>query len=201
MTGADLARMLPDMLPRLWSFALRLSGNAHDAEDLVQLACAKAIEHADQMEQNSAPLNWMFSILRSMWITDVCARSVHYCERIDLVDDFSITVPDPDTTDSQEPTQNAQVIRAVQQLPEEQRTVMLLVVIEGLSYQEAADILAVPISTVMRRMLLARQTIGVKFMTRDNHAKDAENSGGREVSRNGAVCPLCEEHYPGQRSR
>lgn len=41
MSGADLPGMLPDMLPRLWAFALRLSGDQHDAEDLVQRACVR----------------------------------------------------------------------------------------------------------------------------------------------------------------
>ncbi|WP_443798378.1 sigma factor, partial [Burkholderia gladioli] len=48
MSSADLPSLLPEMLPRLWAFALRLAGDQHDAEDLVQRACVRALERAHQ---------------------------------------------------------------------------------------------------------------------------------------------------------
>ena len=62
MNGADLPGMLPDMLPRLWAFALRISGDRHDAEDLVQRACVRALERAHQLQSDTVPLHWMFSM-------------------------------------------------------------------------------------------------------------------------------------------
>jgi Sigma-70 region 2 len=50
MSDADLSNLLPEMLPRLWAFALRISGDRHDAEDLVQLACLRALERAHQLQ-------------------------------------------------------------------------------------------------------------------------------------------------------
>jgi RNA polymerase sigma-70 factor (ECF subfamily) len=76
MTGADLPGMLPEMLPRLWAFALRISGNRHDAEDLVQQACVRALERSHQLQPGSSPLSWMFSIVHSIWISELRARSV-----------------------------------------------------------------------------------------------------------------------------
>jgi RNA polymerase sigma-70 factor (ECF subfamily) len=58
---------------------------------------------------------------------------------------------------------NAQIVSAVERLPETQRVVMLLVAVEGLSYKEAAEVLDVPIGTIMSRLARARQTIGALF--------------------------------------
>jgi RNA polymerase sigma-70 factor (ECF subfamily) len=61
---------------------------------------------------------------------------------------------------------NAQIIEAVQRLPEAQRAVMLLVAVEGLSYSETAETLNVPIGTVMSRLSRARQAIGALFASK-----------------------------------
>ncbi len=53
MTGTDLPRVLPELLPRLWAFALRISGNRHDAEDLVQRTCLRALERQHQLKPDS----------------------------------------------------------------------------------------------------------------------------------------------------
>ncbi len=58
--------MLPDMLPRLRSFALRLTGNRHDAEELVQRACIRALERVHQLRPDTAPVSWVFSIAQSI---------------------------------------------------------------------------------------------------------------------------------------
>ena len=66
----------------------------------------------------------------------------------------------------------------VQQLPEAQRIVMLLIAVEGLSYSEAAEVLDVPNGTIVSRLSRARQAIGALFndLKKDNRAKDAANS-------------------------
>jgi RNA polymerase sigma-70 factor (ECF subfamily) len=165
MTGADLGDILSQMLPRLWTFALRISGDVHDAEDLVQRACVRALERAHQLQPDTAPLSWLFSIVHSTWINEVRARSVRHRSRMDWDDAFMETVADPAASDPQTEVMNAQIISAVLRLPEAQRIVMLLVAVEGLSYQEAADALGVPIGTVMSRLSRARQTIGAQFET------------------------------------
>jgi RNA polymerase sigma-70 factor (ECF subfamily) len=165
MTGADPGDILTQMLPRLWTFALRISGDVHDAEDLVQRACVRALERAHQLQPDTAPLSWLFSIVHSTWINEVRARSVRHRSRMDWDDAFMETVADPAASDPQTEVMNAQIISAVQRLPEAQRIVMLLVAVEGLSYQEAADALGVPIGTVMSRLSRARQTIGAQFET------------------------------------
>jgi len=166
MNGADLPGMLPEMLPRLWTFALRISGDRHDAEDLVQRACVRALERAHQLQPDTSPLSWMFSIVHSTWINELRARSVRKRSSMDWDDDFLENVADPVDKGPE-----AQLISAVERLPEAQRVVMLLVAVEGLSYQEAADVLEVPIGTVMSRLSRARQAVGALLGTPDSKAK------------------------------
>ena len=161
--GDDLAGLLPQMLPRLWAFALRLAGDTHDAEDLVQRACLRALERSHQLRPDTAPLSWMFSILHTTWINEMRGRSVRHRSRIDWDDALMETIADPAASDPQTTAIHAQIIRAVQRLPEAQRVVMLLVAVEGLGYQEAADALGIPVGTVMSRLSRARQAIGAEF--------------------------------------
>lgn len=163
MTGADLSSTLPDMLPRLWAFALRLTANQHDAEDLVQRACVRGLERAHQLQADTAPLSWMFSIVHSTWINELRARSVRSRSSMEWDDTFLETVEDPSARTPEQIVMNAQIVDAVQQLPEAQRVVMLLVAVEGLSYSETASALDIPIGTVMSRLSRARQAIGAKF--------------------------------------
>ncbi|SHK00937.1 RNA polymerase sigma factor [Paraburkholderia terricola] len=163
MTAADLSAMLPSMLPRLWAFALRISGDRHDAEDLVQRACVRALERAHQLQPGTAPLSWMFSIVQSTWINELRARSVRSRSGSDWDDDFLETVADPAARTPEQQAMHGQIVKAVQQLPDAQRVVMLLVGVEGLSYNEAAEALDVPIGTIMSRLSRARQAIGALF--------------------------------------
>ena len=173
MTSADLPSMLPEMLPRLWAFALRIAGDQHDAEDLVQRACVRALERAHQLQPDTAPLSWMFSIVHTTWINELRARSVRKRCSMEWDDDFLENIADPSGQTPETQVMNAQIIDAVTRLPEAQRVVMLLVAVEGLSYQEAADALEVPIGTVMSRLSRARQAIGAQFATRDEAPRGA----------------------------
>ena len=173
MNGTDLPAMLPDMLPRLWAFALRLSGDQHDAEDLVQRACLRGLERAHQLQPDTAPLSWMFSIVHSTWINALRARSVRKRSSMDWDDDFLENLPDPVDKGPEMQLMHGQIISAVERLPEAQRVVMLLVAVEGLSYQQAAEVLDVPIGTVMSRLSRARQAVGALFGGREPKAKAA----------------------------
>ena len=169
MTDADLHGMLPGMLPRLWAFALRISGDKHDAEDLVQRACVRALERPHQLRPDTSPLSWMFSILHSTWINELRARSVRSRSSMEWDDSFLETVADPSARTPEINVMNGQIVSAVERLPEAQRVVMLLVAVEGLTYNEAAQVLDVPIGTVMSRLARARQAIGSLFDTQENN--------------------------------
>jgi RNA polymerase sigma-70 factor (ECF subfamily) len=171
MSGADLPSMLPEMLPRLWAFARRISCNQHDAEDLVQRSCLRALERAHQLRPDTAPLSWMFSIVWSTWTNELRARRVRKRSSTDLDDDFLENVADPVNNGPETQLMCNQIISAVELLPEAQRMVMLLVAVEGLSYREAADVLEVPIGTVMSRLSRARQAVGARFGTHEAKPK------------------------------
>ncbi len=120
----------------------------------------------------------MFSIVQSTPLNELRARNVRSRSGLEWDDGFLEIVPDPTARTPEEQFMNGQVIRAVQQLPEAQRIVMLLVAVEGLSYSEAAEVLDVPIGTIMSRLSRARQAIGALFNERnkEKRAKDAANS-------------------------
>lgn len=159
----DLPSLLPGMLPRLWAFSLRLCGNQHDAEDVLQRACMRGLERAHQLRPGSSPLSWMFSIVHSTWINELRARNVRTRSSMEWDDNFLETVADPSARNPEAAMLSSEIIAAVERLPEAQRIVMLLVAVEGLSYSEAAEVLGVPIGTIMSRLSRARQTIGAQF--------------------------------------
>src|SRR6202162_5311737 len=114
MNGADLPGMLPDMLPRLWAFALRISGDRHDAEDLVQRACVRALERSHQLQPDTSALSWMFSIVHTTWINELRARSVRSRTSIDWDDVLLETVADPAARTPETDVMHGQIVDAVE---------------------------------------------------------------------------------------
>ena len=167
MSVDELSMILPALLPRLWRFAARLARDPHDAEDLVQRACVRALERRQQLQPGTAPLSWMYSIMHSVWLNEVRARRIRSRAGMEWNDEVADSIPDPSGASPEMDTLHRQVIAAVERLPDAQRTVMLLVAVEGLSYREAAEVLDVPVGTVMSRLARARLTIGETFGTRN----------------------------------
>lgn len=163
---ADLHEVLPALLPRLRMFALHLARDTHDAEDLLQRTCLRALERAHQLQADTAPLSWMYSIMHTSWISELRARGVRSRARVDWDENFVDTVADPQAADPQAAVLDTQLMNTVQGLPDAQRAVMLLVAVEGLTYQEAADVLGVPIGTVMSRLARARITLAARLRLR-----------------------------------
>ncbi|MFJ4344264.1 RNA polymerase sigma factor [Pseudomonas sp. NPDC089401] len=159
-TGTHLATLLPPLVPRLRAFALRLSGDPHDAEDLVQLACVRALERAHQLKPGSSPLSWTFSIVHSIWINEVRSRQVRGRACVEWDDSTIDAIRDPAAHPPECALMHAQLLEALYRLPERQREVMLRVAIERFSYRETAEQLGIPIGTVMSRISRARQTLG-----------------------------------------
>ncbi|MGR9578562.1 RNA polymerase sigma factor [Pandoraea sputorum] len=161
---SGFARLLLPMLPKLWTFALRLTGDRHDAEDLVQRACVRALERADaQLRPDSAPLNWLYSIVHSLWLNELRARNVRNRGGVAWDDALLENIADSVSGLPDEHVGHRQIVDAVERLPAPQRVALLLVAVEGFSYREAAQILDVPVATVMGRLSAARQRLGVQF--------------------------------------
>jgi RNA polymerase sigma-70 factor, ECF subfamily len=168
--GTELSAQLPALLPRLWRFALRLAGDRHDAEDLVQRACVRALERSHQFRAGTSALSWMFAIMNSVWLNEVRARQIRRHASIQLSEELIETVADAHALDPEQDALHRQILAAVARLPDANRTVMLLVAVEGLSYREAAEALDVPVGTVMSRLARARLAIGQAFGNRPGEA-------------------------------
>jgi RNA polymerase sigma-70 factor, ECF subfamily len=173
MAHQALSAELPTLLPRLWRFALRLSGDRHDAEDLVQRGCVRALERSHQLQPGTSTLSWVFSIIHTLWLNEVRARQIRSRGRMQWSEELADTVADPGALDPEIYTLHRQIVGAIEKLPEAQRSVMLLVAVEGLSYREAAAALDVPVGTVMSRLARARVTIGESFGARADQAAGA----------------------------
>jgi RNA polymerase sigma-70 factor, ECF subfamily len=144
-------------LGRLWRYGLVLSSRGDVAEDLVQATCLRALERSDQFLAGSQLDRWLFSILRSIWLNEVRARRVRQGEGV--VDaEISLTFDGKKEIETNILTH--QVLKEVQLLPQAQRETLFLVYVEGLTYREAAQILDVPIGTVMSRLAAVRQELG-----------------------------------------
>lgn len=146
------------LLPRLRRFACGLAGSVDEGDDLVQSACERALSRIHQFEPGTRLDSWMFRIVQTVWIDRRRSRqrrgtSVSVEEIGDLAGADGLR-------DSDARLHLAEVRRAVTRLPEDQRAVLLLVTVEGMSYREAADTLAIPIGTVMSRLARARLALG-----------------------------------------
>lgn len=155
MTHAQAVRdALPPLLPRLRRMARALAGDAADADDLVQLALERALARADQWRPDGRLDGWVFGILRNAWLDELRARGRRGA--VFAPEEAGLSVGD----DSVERRGRAQhVAEAMAQLPLEQREVVVLVLIEGLSYAEAAQLLEVPVGTVTSRLARGRAAL------------------------------------------
>jgi RNA polymerase sigma-70 factor (ECF subfamily) len=140
-------------LTRLWRYGLVLSGNRDTAEELVQATCLRALERAHQFQTGTRLDRWLISILHSIWLNEVRSRKVRQGQG--LVDADAVLVFDG-LRATEANIMAGQVLREVQGLPEAQRETVYLVYVEGMTYREAAETLAVPIGTVMSRLAAAR---------------------------------------------
>lgn len=146
---------LADQLPALLRFARSLTRDAGAADDLVQDAVVRALERHDRFDPSRDYRAWLFTLTHNLFVDGWRRRRVH---------DVAMTAMgqgrDSGIAPSQEQTvMLRQALQSFDALPAEQRAVMHLVVVEGASYAEAAEILGVAIGTIMSRLSRARQTL------------------------------------------
>jgi RNA polymerase sigma-70 factor (ECF subfamily) len=158
----ELRAELIELLPRLRRFARALARDAHDADDLVQTAVERALVHAGQLRADAPVAAWMFGIVRHAWIDEQRARGRR--GRVFAGAELGEQVADPAQG---APLETLAVQDAVARLPEEQRLAVALVLVEGLSYKEAAHIMEVPIGTLTSRLARAREALQAMLGERD----------------------------------
>ena len=148
-----------EALPQLRRFARSLTGNRHDGDDLMQTTVERVLERGLPDGVEARP--WMFKICKNLWIDELRAHAVRKraAQRPELGEDGTVSGEDVAIGE----IALGEVEAALATLPDEQRLVIALVAVEGLAYREAAEILDVPIGTVMSRLARARAALAARF--------------------------------------
>lgn len=159
----DMAQFKVDLvqlLPRLRRFALTLTRNGEDGDDLVQTACERAILRVSQWQPGSRLDSWIYTMMRNLWMSELRSRRVRVGQgQIDAAEAPDLITP----ADAHDHLYGNQMVNMVLSLSDGLSSTLLLVAVEGHSYQETADILDIPIGTVMSRMSRARQMMKEKL--------------------------------------
>lgn len=145
------------LLPRARRFARGLTGDAADADDLLQTAVERALRSRDQWQAGTRLDSWLYRILRNAWIDTVRARGRR----------AKVLAPEEAGEDRGHDPRPAieagidlaAILKAMERLPAEQREVVVLILIEGFGYREAAEILDLPMGTVSSRLVRGREAL------------------------------------------
>ena len=158
----DERQALVELIPRLRRYARSLAGNREAADDLVQDTLERALNKAHLFANGTDLRAWLFTVMHNAYVDQV--RGAYRGAPLDEdLEDVGQGLPQTEQLALRD------LERAIARLPEEQRSVLLLVCMEGLSYDEVARVLAVPVGTVMSRLSRARERIRV-LMEGGTHA-------------------------------
>ncbi|WP_127347244.1 RNA polymerase sigma factor [Pseudidiomarina mangrovi] len=151
-TTPQLKQQLRELLPALRRFAISLCGSAADADDLVQSTLERLLSRG--VPEQAELMAWAFTVCRNLWLDEHRARQVR--EKAALQPELQEATCADGEAQLSEQRELRQVDVALNQLPAEQRTIIALIAVQGLSYREVADILGVPTGTIMSRLARAR---------------------------------------------
>ena len=154
-------RDLLALLPRLRRFARALAVDPADADDLCQIALERALKAEAQWERGTRLDSWMYRIMRNCWIDEVRARK-RRAETF-VAEEEGESVGDAGHRRIEARVELGKVDRAMAELPPEQREIIALILIEGLAYREAAELLDLPMGTVTSRLVRGRQALMEKL--------------------------------------
>ena len=151
----DMMRLIEPMIPSLRRYARALVRNHAAADDLVQDCLERAVSRWHQRRDGDTR-PWMFTILHNLAVSQFRQAAVRGSHgSIDEIDESLLSI---------EPVQEQRllyrdVLQKLAELPDEQRSVLLLVAVEDLSYSDAARVLDIPVGTVMSRLSRARERL------------------------------------------
>jgi RNA polymerase sigma-70 factor, ECF subfamily len=176
-----LGQVLDEVFDGLYGYAMVLSRDRTEAEDLVQETCFRAVKAIESLQPGSNAKSWLFTILRNIWLNQVRQRrTAPQIVELD-VDESTLGLAVEASKDPHalyvSKVERAQVREAIQQLPDEFREIIVLREYEELSYQEIASLLGCPAGTVMSRLGRARSKLrsllSNTLRTPDRRAKGA----------------------------
>lgn len=158
MDNTPFSSQIAALLPRMRRFAYTLTSNREDADDLVQAACERALRREHQWQPGSRLDSWLFRIIYTQRIDNtrlLRSRRLH--------EPLEEKTFQPEVNHDKEKIEAnimlRKVFRAMGQLPENDRAVLGLVCIEGLSYKDSAATLGIATGTVMSRLSRARKRL------------------------------------------
>jgi RNA polymerase sigma-70 factor (ECF subfamily) len=175
-----MVRLVEPLIPALRRYARALLRDRHSADDLVQDCLERAISRWPQRRDGGDTRKWMFAILHNLAMDHLRrVRPRAGDVPLDAVDETSLAVP---------PSQEdhlcyGDVLRALEQLPEQQRSVVLLISVEEMSYEEAAKVLDVPTGTVTSRLARARERLLRIMRGAATDQAEARSAGGNPALR------------------
>ncbi|MCF6190955.1 MAG: sigma-70 family RNA polymerase sigma factor [Cocleimonas sp.] len=153
----NFSKQISSLIPRLRRYAIVLTTIKEDADDLLQATLERAINKQHQWQENTHLDRWAFTIMSSIWKNEIRSRSTRQGNGI--TDNVQALIDNAAIKNMEGTFLLNQVFKEVMNLSEDQREAILLVYVEGLKYQEAADILTIPTGTLMSRLARARITL------------------------------------------
>lgn len=154
LPAAALHTDIAALLPRLRRFARTITFNRDDADDLVQVAVERAIGRAGQWQAGTRLDSWIFRIMKNAWVDEVRSRIRR--ERVMAPEEAGEHVGDASAEAQQ---QRMAIEKAMSMLSDDHRLVIGLVLVDGLPYKEAADVLEIPMGTLTSRLARAREAL------------------------------------------
>lgn len=151
----EVERRLASLLPRLRRFAHGLTRNAADADDLVQAAAERMLKSRSQWQAGTNFDAWAYRVLRNLWIDT--ARASQRRDKVFAPEEQGLAIGA--AGEAEATVELGYLMRAMDRLPDEQREAVALVMIEGLAYAEAADVLEIPMGTLTSRLVRGRQAL------------------------------------------
>ncbi|WP_404482139.1 RNA polymerase sigma factor [Novosphingobium sp. BL-52-GroH] len=157
MSTNPFCEELTALLPRLRRFARGLTHDAADADDLCQQTVERALRSRQQWQEGTRLDAWVYRIMRNQWIDEMRSRTRR--SQTFSHEDEGVNVGMAGDRDAENRVELGNVDRALARLPEEQREAVVLVLVEGFSYKEAAEIIGVPQGTLTSRLGRGREAL------------------------------------------
>ena len=150
---SDHEGLIPQHIPRLRRYARALTGDRNAADDLVQDTVERALSRLHLWRQGSDLRAWLFTIMHNIYVNQTRSRMRHPHEALDEAAVEALHDREPDWAELRD------IDDALSRLPGDQRAVLLLVGLEQFTYEEAAQVLEVPLGTVMSRLSRGRERL------------------------------------------
>ena len=142
------------LLPRLRRFARSITFNTEDGDDLVQVAVERALKRSEQWEAGTRLDSWLFRIMKNAWIDDVRSRIRR--DQVFAPEESGEHVGDNSAEAHQ---QRLAIRKAISLLSDDHRVVIALVLVDGMAYKEAAEVLEIHMGTLTSRLARAREAL------------------------------------------